>query len=199
MKKKKKNEFQNIYNMNNESNAYIIDVSLDSYSELFNGWDASPLRRRDLEPELLDYLEQAGHEIPIEKDIELYFYLPIELKDDDKELKSKTGITNNFKVVLFFINKSLKKILRQILFNITLSLLFLTLAYTTRNLIKLGLLSSIVIEGLFIGGWFLLWEAFSLFFFTSYEIRQRKKIFVRFLNSKILFIYETGKLKEINT
>lgn len=199
MKKKKKNEFQNIYNMNNESNAYIIDVSLDSYSELFNGWDASPLRRRDLEPELLDYLEQAGHEIPIEKDIELYFYLPIELKDDDKELKSKTGITNNFKVVLFFINKSLKKILRQILFNITLSLLFLTLAYTTRNLIKLGLLSSIVIEGLFIGGWFLLWEAFSLFFFTSYEIRQRKKIFVRFLNSKILFIYETGKLKDINT
>ena len=34
---------------------------------------------------------------------------------------------------------------------------------------------TILREGLFIGGWFLMWESFSLFFFDSYEVRNRKK------------------------
>ena len=190
LKSKKKNAFQNLYNINDQNKAYMIEVSLDNYAELFNGWDASPLRRRDLEPELMDYLEQAGNEIPLKEKVELYFYLPLSLKDEDKELRSKTGIINNFNVVLYFINKSLKKIIRQILTNITLSLLLLIAAYTIRTNIELAhLFSSVLIEGLYIGGWFLLWEAFSLFFFTGYEIRQRKKVFQRFLDSSLIFKY----------
>jgi hypothetical protein len=80
--KKKKNTLLNYYNINTETSAYMIEISLDDYAELFNGWDASPLRRRDLEPELLDYLEQSGSEIPLINDVELYLYLPEKLRDD---------------------------------------------------------------------------------------------------------------------
>ena len=76
--KHKKNETLNLYNTNPDTRAYLIEVSLDDYSELFNGWDASPLRRRDLEPELMDYLEQAGSEIPLKEKMELCFYMPKE-------------------------------------------------------------------------------------------------------------------------
>jgi hypothetical protein len=48
---------------------------------------------------------------------------------------------------------------------------------------------NILREGLFIGGWFLLWESFSLFFFDSYEVRQRRKRFQRYLDSDIEFRY----------
>ena len=188
--KKKKNSLYNYYNINKETSAYIIEISLDSYAELFNGWDASPLRRRDLEPELLDYLEQSGSEIPLTNKVELYLYLPEKLRNEEKEIRSKTGIINNFNVVLFFINKSLKKIYRQILTNIIMSSMFLIAAYLLRNIIKIdGIFSTIFVEGLYIGGWFLLWEAFSLFFFNSYEIRQRKKIYLRFIDMKIYFKY----------
>ena len=61
-KKKQKSTLINIYNINPKTSAYMIEVSLDDYAELFNGWDASPLRRRDLEPEFLDFLEQCGSE-----------------------------------------------------------------------------------------------------------------------------------------
>jgi hypothetical protein len=44
-----------------------------------------------------------------------------------------------------------------------------------------------MIEGFFIGGWFLLWEAFSLFFFDTHEIKIRQKIFTRFLASDLYF------------
>jgi hypothetical protein len=185
--KKKKHEFQNIYNKNPETGAYVIEVSLDDYSELFNGWDASPLRRKDLEPELIDYLEQAATEIPMKESVELCFYRPLSIKDDDKESKSITGIKNNFKVVIFFIQKTLRINYRQLLTYMTLSIMFLIGAYTLRNVDQFELLFSIMVEGLFIGGWFLLWEAFTVFFFTSHESRIRKKLFYRYLESEVYF------------
>lgn len=190
MRKKKKNSLFNSYNINQENSAFMIEISLDDYAELFNGWDASPLRRRDLEPELLSYLEQCGTEIPMENKVELYLYLNEKLKDEEKEQRSKTGIINNFNVVLFLINKSLQKIHRQMATNILLSSMFLVAAYIIRNIIQFtGIFPTIFIEGLYIGGWVLLWEAFSLFFFDSYDIKQRKKIYLRFLDMEIYFKY----------
>ena len=108
--KKKKNTIANLYNINPETSAFLIEISLDNYQELFNGWDASPLKRRDLEPELLDYIEQCGEEISLEEDLELHLYLPEALREEEKELRCKTVILNNFKTVLFLIKKSLKKL-----------------------------------------------------------------------------------------
>lgn len=183
----RKSAFQNLYNQNPETNAYIIEISLDDYAELFNGWDASPLRRRDLEPELLDYLEQAGYEIPLKEQVELWFFLPAGIRNEDKEQRSLTGIKNNFNVVLFFIERQLKKIYRQIAMYLAFSIFFIVSAYLIRDFFEIELLFSIVIEGLFIGGWFLLWECFSLFFFQSHELRYRKAIYKKFLASPIIF------------
>lgn len=182
---KNKKEFQNLYTINQETNAYTIDVSLDDYSELFNGWDASPLRKKDLEPELLDYLEQAGYEIPIKENVEICFFLSKTKKDVDKENRSIVGVKNNFKVNLFFINKTLQKYYRQTLTYIFLSISFLFIAYSlgSSEIISLTLIR----EALFIGGWFLLWEAFSLFFFTAHDEKTRRKVFQRFLDSKVYF------------
>ncbi|MFA6627082.1 MAG: hypothetical protein WCT17_00940 [Bacilli bacterium] len=187
MKNKNKNAFQNMYNRNPDNQAYIVEISLDNYSELFNGWDASAIKRRDLEPEVLNYLEQVGNEIPLKEKIEICFYLPSHLKDADKELKCITGVKNNFNIVMFFTNKSLKHNYRRIITYVFMSVIFLTAAYLLRNLIHSSLLLSISLEGLFIGGWFLLWESFSLFFFESHEIRKKEKIFKRFLDTDIYF------------
>lgn len=185
--KHKKLESLALYNTNPESKAYIVEVSLDDYSELFNGWDASPLRRKDLEPELMDYLEQAATEIPIREKLELCFYMPKEKRDLDKEFKSITSVMNNFKVVLSTIHKQLSHNYRRLAIYIIISLIFLSAAYLLRNVTHISLFINIMIEGFFIGGWFLLWEAFSLFFFDTHETRVRQKFFNRFLISDIYF------------
>jgi hypothetical protein len=185
--KKKKLEYQNIYNKNPETGNYMIEVSLEDYSELFNGWDASPLRRKDLEPELVDYLEQVGSEIPSKEKIELCFYLPKEINDTEKEQKSMIAIKNNFKIAIFFINRKLSKGYRKMFIYVILSLIFITLAYMLRITEELPLLSSILREGLFIGGWVFLWEAFSLMTFTTHEERVRRNIFYRFIDCDIYF------------
>lgn len=189
---KKKLETLSLYRTNAENNAYLIEVSLEDYSELFNGWDASPVRRKDLEPELLDYLEEAGTEIPIKQSIELVFYLPKDKRDAERDERSITTIQNNFKVVNQMIQKKIERNYRRLLVYVTLSLIFLVAAYLLRNVTTLSLLTNIMIEGFFIGGWFLLWEAFSLFFFDTHEYKIRQKIFKRFIDSKIIF-KETGE------
>ncbi|HPG43096.1 MAG TPA: hypothetical protein PLJ98_04725 [Acholeplasmataceae bacterium] len=189
---KKKLETLSLYRTNTDTNAYLIEVSLEDYSELFNGWDASPVRRKDLEPELLDYLEEAGTEIPIKQSIELVFYLPKDKRDAERDERSITTIQNNFKVVNQMIQKKIERNYRRLLVYVTLSLIFLVAAYLLRNVTTLSLLTNIMIEGFFIGGWFLLWEAFSLFFFDTHEYKIRQKIFKRFIDSKIIF-KETGE------
>ncbi len=189
---KKKLETLSLYRTNTENNAYLIEVSLEDYSELFNGWDASPVRRKDLEPELLDYLEEAGTEIPIKQAIEMVFYLPKDKRDAEKDERSILTIQNNFKVVNQMIQKKIERNYRRLLVYVTLSLIFLVAAYLLRNVTTLSLLTNIMIEGFFIGGWFLLWEAFSLFFFDTHEYKIRQKIFKRFIDSKIIF-KETGE------
>lgn len=187
MKKTKKHDFQSMYYQNAETSAYQVEVSLEDYSELFNGWDASALRRKDLEPELLDFLEQAGYEISHKEKIEVCFYLPKEVYNLEKEMKSLAAIKNNFKIAIFFINKSLKKSYRQILTFFILSLIFITSAYLMRDDESLPILTKIAREGLFIGGWIFIWEAFSLFFFTTHDERKRRDVFYRYLDSEIYF------------
>ena len=55
MFKKKKNYLKQIYKMNPDTKAYIIEVSLIDYNEIFNGWDPSPIKRRDLDPDLISF------------------------------------------------------------------------------------------------------------------------------------------------
>jgi uncharacterized membrane protein YciS (DUF1049 family) len=186
-KRIKKTESQSIYSINPETSAYIVEISLEDYSEIFNGWDASPLRRKDMEPELLDYLEQAATEIPLSEKVEVCFYLPKELQDIDREQKSITAVKNNFKVVMMLIDKTLNRNYRQLATYITLSILFLIGAYALRNLAEREFLLNILVEGLFIGGWILSWEAFNVFFFDSHESRIRRRLFRRYLNSPIYF------------
>ncbi|MGM0420320.1 MAG: hypothetical protein ACQEQG_04930 [Bacillota bacterium] len=189
LEQKESYELRYTYEKDRKKDAYVIEIDLDDYSQLFNGWDASPLEKKELNPDLLDYLEGAAYEIPLKEDVELWFYLPEEIKNEQKEAKSKAGVKNNFRTLLHFINKTLNKTYRKIFTYIVMGLLFMVSAYIVPEFTDLGLVFSLLIEGLFIGGWVFLWEAFSLFFFSGHEIRQRRKGILRFLKTEIEIKY----------
>lgn len=186
---KKKSYLNQIYKYDDTDKTYVVEVSLETYHELFNGWDASPTRKKDLDSELLDFIETAAYDIPMKQNVKLSFAIPLSEKDEKLETSSKTAIYNNFKMIIHFINKELSLNNRKILTYITLSFTFITLAYIMVSFYEDSLTFNILREGFFIGGWFLLWESFSLFFFDSYEVRQRRKRFLRYLDSEINFRY----------
>lgn len=181
---------ESIYPYDEAHDTYYIELSLNDYDELFNGWDASPLKRRDLEPELLDYLEEACYDIPSRSKIEIHCVM-IDLKrNQQKEAKSLDSFKHNFLMTEHFINKQISRNVRKIMIYVMLSVFFLTFAYMMPRIHDLDILFSILVEGLFIGGWVMLWEVFTLFFFDGYELRVRKKQVKRLTSSTIKFIYK---------
>lgn len=189
MARKKKNYLKQIYKQNQNNGAFIIEVSLDNYNEVFNGWDPSPIKRRDIEPDLLNFIEQCAYDIPLKHEVELNFYLPNSEFNEKKEDLTKIGIQNNFKFIIHFIKRRLHLIYRKIFSYMIMSFTFLTLGYLFRQNVSIDLVTTTLVEGMIIGGWVFLWEAFSLFFFSSQEIRGRLKRYLRFMESIIHFHY----------
>lgn len=186
----KKTLLKNIYKYDDKKKEFIIDIALNSYKELFNDWDASPTWKKDLDPDLVKYLEASSFDIPKKNNIRINFVLPFETEIEKSEEKVLRGINNYFKSELYFIRVELKHNFRKILAFILLGFTFITTAYFVQNQSTIPFGFDVLIEGVFIGGWVLLWEAFSLFFFSMYDIRRKKTMYLRFLRSKILFSYK---------
>lgn len=190
MFKKKKNYLKQIYKMNPETNAFIIEISLDNYNEIFNGWDPSPIKRRDLDPDLVNFMEVCSSDIPLKFSLELQFYIPEGQYNEDKENLSRVGIKNNFDFTSHFIRKEINQIGKRIILCIMMAIAFLSVGYLSGQRVETNVVTSILIEGLSIGGWVFLWEAFSLFFFSRQEVYSRLKTYSRFQDTEISFKYK---------
>ena len=107
-KTKEDYQLRYIYHTNQHNNAYLIELNLDQYDDLFNSWDGSALDRRELDPELSHFLERASYELPLKDKVEICFYLPESKKDEKMEADSRATIKNNFRMRQFFIDQDLK-------------------------------------------------------------------------------------------
>lgn len=184
----KKSYLKSIYKFDETRDTYLLEISIENYNELFNAWDASPIRKKDIDPELAEYLEQVGVDIPLKENIEIIFLIPKKARNEAFETKSKKAFLNYFNANIHFINRTLKSNLRKVFAYLLISFMFITVAYVL-NSSSVTLSFDIIKEGLFIGGWVFMWEAFSLFFFSTSEIIAKKRRLQRFANTKILFHY----------
>ncbi|MFW5864861.1 MAG: hypothetical protein ACOCUE_02255, partial [Candidatus Izemoplasmataceae bacterium] len=132
----------------------------------------------------------ASYEISLDFPIELWFYLEVDKENTEREIISVQSIVNNFKTRLHFNEMKLRSNYRKILTYILMSIGFLLFAYLMPQNFDYILFINIIVEGLFIGGWVLLWEAFSLFFFDSHDLRIKKKHLTKLKDSKIYFDYK---------
>ena len=179
-----------MYRMGPDTDEFIIEISVDSYNEIFNGWDPSPVKRRDLDPEVIDFIESCADDIPLQYPVELHFYMPKDQRDEEKERLSIEGIRNNFAYTTALIRRSLSDIRKKTITYAVAAFVFLTLRYMSGPIVPTNILTTILIEGLSIGGWVFLWEAFSLLFFSGQETNNQLKQYLRLLEAKIIFKYQ---------
>jgi hypothetical protein len=73
MNKKKQTKLLHMYRINAKTRRVVIDIALDRYLDYFHEWDNASFRKRDLHPELADFLDLCSEEIPLRKQLELNF------------------------------------------------------------------------------------------------------------------------------
>ena len=178
--KRKKSELETIYEKDPKTNSFFIDIAIDTYNDIFNELDPAPFRKRDIDPDLNDFIENCSSDIPFKYDISLRFQIPKEARDTEKEERIKTGLKTYFSFNMHSAEKELKKIYEKGLFYIFISFSFLFFAFFLETIIPENVLFNTLLEGLFIGGWVFLWEALYSFAFerkgVNYEFKQYRRL-----------------------
>lgn len=179
--------FNEIYKIDAATNLYMIEVALHQYADIFNEWDSTPFKRRDLDPDLQLYLEESSSEIPAKYPIELCFTVPAGTRDQQIEADARDGIKNSFISKRYFLNKKVKQTNMRMFWFVLVGFLLLWVAKSLSSWRADADLQSILLEGLAITGWVFLWEAVSLFFFTNRELYRRYSTYKRLQNALVLF------------
>jgi hypothetical protein len=183
----RKSVFSDVYALDHATHRYMIEIALDQYEDIFNEWDPAPFKRREIDADLELYLEGSAEEIPSRYPIELFFMLPQGKRNPALEEEARKAIKRFFGFKLHFLKLELRQITLRILNYLFFGFLLLWVGNTYPGHDSTRDWATLLAEGIIIGGWVFLWEAVSLFSFTSLEMYQRHRVYSRLLQAPIFF------------
>jgi hypothetical protein len=178
------------YRVNPKTENYIIDIALDDYLDFFHEWDNAVFKRRDMHPELAEFLDLCSADIPIKKQFEISLAIEGERRDINKEKTLIESYRNYYALFFRVEQKKIKGHLIKALLLAAISVSFL-IAYDLLSRVVLeGILTDVFLEGLMIGGWVFMWEALHTIVFQRHGHVVRRKEIRRFQNAPITFDYK---------
>jgi len=188
---KKIDYLNSIYEKNPTTGNYVIQVALDKYTDVFNDWDNSPFKKRDMDPDLALFLENCLDEIPQTHGVDICFYLPKEIKDAKREEVIMSGIKTYYSFYLNQAKRSLKGKYQKMFEYIFTSFSLLAVSVFLASISGKNIILGTVQQGFNVGGWVFLWEAISMFCFRRRGELSEMEKYERFLQSSIYFKYNT--------
>lgn len=177
----------NSYRKDQETGRVIIQISLDKYDDVFDDWDSSPFKMRDIEDEFLDFIWDSIEDIPSHMDVIFEFSIPQALQNEQKEKVLISALNHQFDYMLRKIKRQRIKDLKETLRYFSIGVFFFIVFYTVFDEAS-SFISQIIKDGLFVGGWLFIWETFSNIFIKSYKLSEERQIIQRFKRARIKFI-----------
>lgn len=181
--------YKKLYKINPKNGNVVIEVSLDDYLEFFHEWDNAVFKKRDIHPELVDFLDLCSEEIPFSEKLGIQFFITNEERDEAKEDLLRASYMNHYRALHFNEKRVVKRMFSSsgvlLLISFTLLFLYTKLSVAPRETV----LASVLLESLLIGGWVLTWEAFHGATIDVMQPLRRCKDLRRFLKADISFRY----------
>jgi hypothetical protein len=176
------------YAFDRDSGRIVIEVLLEKQIYLFNEWDNAS--RKDLDPDLVYFLEECFDEIPFEYEIQLNIAINEKERDLTRELAITDGIKSQFRHYLRANRRRLNDLFSRAAVYVLISAGFLIAAGLLEGKLTTGPLHAALLQGLYVGGWVFLWEAISEVSFSRGRATLTHKIraYERFLRAPVLFI-----------
>ena len=178
-----------VYRYDSLSGTIFIDLQLDFYRELYNEWDFSPLINRDLDEDLLKYLETCCEEIPAHYRLVICFSIPKAVYDIEKERRASEGIRNFFRYLLRYHRRRHTRMNGRMLFVLFLGVSMISITSLVNYIGGDEFIRGLAYEGLMVGGWVAFWEFFSMLFFRFSEHREKIRVYQRLLEAEIEYTY----------
>ena len=186
MKSKKKKFLDNLYNYNARKNSYEINLSLRNYEEIYNSYDYSQYKKRDMDEDFLDYVYQESTGIPLKYNLQLTFHM-------------KKGAYEDLKQICDEVHKRVMKVILDAVFNHTgndskyfllllAGVVFLFSTFVFSELITISnTFFDVFSESLSIIGWVFLWDLIEILAFDVSKLKKKKKLLKRLMDSSVGF------------
>jgi hypothetical protein len=167
-----------------DGDASVIDVRVHRVEQLFDNRDPAPFRERDLEPELSDYLLEAGEDLLDEPRFQVVFWVD--------EPAAKEEIAQAYRAHFEDRIHHLKRRRARVRRTAQLGLLFaacslialLSVAQLVGSSVP-GFLGAALREGLIVSGWVLLWRPMEMLVYDWIPVRRDRRIAARLLEAEV--------------
>lgn len=139
-----------------------------------------------MNPGVVQYLKECSDDIPLDAPLAIAFGLESG-RDRNLEAQLITSIRKYFRYELFIERRRIRRLLKRVLQYVGIALAFLTSGIALEPASRGHLLFMTAHQGLYVGGWVFLWEAFHQFSFQRATIRRAISDYERFLKAEIRF------------
>lgn len=177
-----------IYDFDKTTNAFIVKILVPTYSDLFNHLDPYPIKKRDINQKLINYIEDCSNDIPIKYKVKMEISI-----GEPQNLNLESRVIQGFRTnidysISYFIDVIADSYKRSGLY-ILLFLVFAIVSFSGEKLGTDNLWIKTLLEGFSIGSWVFLWEAIAQISIKNSVPRNHKVKYQRLKKAPIVFNY----------
>lgn len=161
-----------------------VDVRIKSLEHVFDNRDPAPFRERDLDPDLADYLIDAGDDLPAGDRARLVFWL----EQPPQAGEIEQGVRGHFEHALDRLVRTRRRHREVGLLTLLFAVVFLGVIQFFGHFTALafgGALGGGVREGLVILSWVFLWRPVEILIYDWIPVRHQRKVIGRLLAAKV--------------
>lgn len=167
---------------------FIVDVDADRIEDLYSDFDRrAPYIRRDLEPELVDYITGSVREVG-GADVVIRFTLS-ELPPSEALSRIEHSVHRYFLYLAEVERAEIRKMLRRSSVLLALGLVILSASVWLNQVLgeERSVVANVFAEGLTVAAWVSLWEALAVFLLDWFPRRSDIALFERIAAAPVAF------------
>ncbi len=184
--------YQHLYRFDESSHTYLMEVSLDDYDDVYDDWDPSPFKKRDIEDEFNDFILDSSEDIPLHMNVSVVLHLPESKRDREKEAILESAYRFFYGYIVQRLRRGLLNQNIRAASYLVLSLFFMSIGYFFKWE-QGNMMLTVLQEGILIGGWVFLWEFITSLFITGREKVREYRLHRRLQEAEVRFVYHPAE------
>jgi hypothetical protein len=166
---------------------FVIDVAAPKVEDLYEFYDrTAPYIKRDLDPDLVDYLIACARELHSE---DFVIRLTLESSPGDDQLaRVKHSVTNFFSYLTEMERHKTRSLVRRSMVLLGIGLGILSISVWVNKILgaERGVVANVFAEGLTVAAWVSLWESLATFIIDWGPQRRNIKLYDTLANAPVV-------------
>ncbi len=164
------------------SQAARIELKLRDLGQLFNSLDPSPFRERSLDPEAEAFVVSWARDLPHRSELELVVHLATPPHDRELAAHVQEAVQGHFAYLAETKAREFRQLMARGRLSLSIGLGFLALCTLASEALPHGSdspFTSLLREGLVIGGWVAMWRPIEIFLYDWWGVRRQQRSYER--------------------